>query len=184
MAKKNIFQRLAESFGKSKADLEREKAAELAKEQREAIQKMRDAEAKAEAAVKEAVKPVQEAAEKVEAGVKAAAREVDAAAEEAKQKAAEFEAESKRRTEEYLAKKAAEEEAKAAAAARAASIVATHTVQANETLSSIALQYYGHALPAYYKHIYEFNKDVIGDNMNLIRPGQTLQIPVLPDELK
>lgn len=140
MAKKNIFQRLAESFGKSKADLEREKAAELATEQREAIQKMRDAEAKAETAVKEAVKPVQEAAEKVEAGVKAAAR--------------------------------------------AASIVATHTVQANETLSSIALQYYGHALPAYYKHIYEFNKDVIGDNMNLIRPGQTLQIPVLPDELK
>ena len=75
-------------------------------------------------------------------------------------------------------RKAAEEEAKKNA------IVATHTVKSGETLSHIALQYYGHATPAYYKLIYEFNKDVIGDNLNIIIPGQELRIPVLPEELK
>jgi len=33
-------------------------------------------------------------------------------------------------------------------------------VRAGETLSHIALKYYGHATPPYYKLIYEFNKNV------------------------
>lgn len=64
-----------------------------------------------------------------------------------------------------------------------AAVIATHTVGANETLSHIALRYYGHATPPYYKVIYEFNKEVIGENMNIIRAGQVLEIPQLPQDL-
>jgi len=63
-------------------------------------------------------------------------------------------------------------------------VIATHTVRPNETLSHIALRYYGHATPPYYRLIYEFNRDVIGNNMNFIIPGQVLRIPSLPDNLK
>lgn len=59
--------------------------------------------------------------------------------------------------------------------------VAEHTVQEGETLSDIALKYYGHAGPTYYTHIYEANKDVIGDDMNKIVPGQELVIPAKPE---
>jgi nucleoid-associated protein YgaU len=50
-----------------------------------------------------------------------------------------------------------------------------HTVAAGETLSDISLKYYKTANR--WKEIYEANKDVIGDNHNLIKPGQELVIP-------
>jgi len=62
--------------------------------------------------------------------------------------------------------------------------IALHTVRPNETLSHIALRYYGHATPPYYRLIYEFNRNVIGNNMNLIIPGQVLRIPSLPEDFK
>lgn len=165
--KKNFFQRLADRFAKPKEDKESEKTAEFAREQQE------------EAAKKNAAKTV---GRKIDETAEAVANK----AEEAKRKTEELAAGSKRQTDEHLAKKAAEEAAKAAGEAEAAAkaILATHTIRPNETLSSIALEYYGHATPPYYKHIYEFNKAIIGDNMNLIRPGETIQIPVLPEELQ
>jgi len=60
----------------------------------------------------------------------------------------------------------------------------THVVKAGETLSHIALNYYGKATPPYYQLIYQHNRDVIGDNINIIVPGQKLVIPDLPEELK
>lgn len=95
--------------------------------------------------------------------------------------------EAQKRAEEAKAK--AQQAAVAAAAFMegadaAPSILATHTVTADETLSHIALKYYNHATPPYYTLIYEFNKDVIGANMNVIKPGQVLRIPVLPQNLK
>jgi nucleoid-associated protein YgaU len=54
---------------------------------------------------------------------------------------------------------------------------ATHTVTAGETLSQIALQYYGSAGKEDWMAIYEANKATIGDNPSLIRPGQELKIP-------
>ena len=60
----------------------------------------------------------------------------------------------------------------------------THVVEEGETLSHIALKYYGKATPPYYQHIYQHNLEVIGDNINIIVPGQELIIPDLPDELK
>lgn len=54
---------------------------------------------------------------------------------------------------------------------------AEHTVESGETLSGIAMKYYGSADRDDWMAIYEVNKDVIGDNPNLIKPGQVLTIP-------
>jgi nucleoid-associated protein YgaU len=173
--KKNFFQRLADRFAKPKEDKESEKAADIARKQKETIQKMRDEEAAKKNAAKTVGRKINETAETVANKT-----------EEAKRKTEELAAGSKHQADERLAKKAAEEAAKAAGEAEAAAkaILATHTIRPNETLSSIALEYYGHATPPYYKHIYEFNKAIIGNNMNLIRPGETIQIPALPEELQ
>jgi nucleoid-associated protein YgaU len=82
-----------------------------------------------------------------------------------------------RRAMEEEARKQAEREAafRQAAAAAAAKPKVTHVVVSGDTLSGIAAQYYsdGGRWPA----IYEANKDVIGDNPNLILVGQELVIP-------
>lgn len=82
----------------------------------------------------------------------------------------------------------AAEDAKAAAAAAAEAarpkFIGEYEVKPDDTLSAIALKFYKHATPPYYTLIYEANKDVIGSNMNIIRPGTKLHIPELPDALK
>lgn len=60
--------------------------------------------------------------------------------------------------------------------------VAEHTVKEGETLSHIAQHYYGNAGEMYWRHIYEANKEVIGDNPGMIKPGQVFQIPAKPEE--
>ncbi len=65
-----------------------------------------------------------------------------------------------------------------------AKVIATHTVEGNQTLSHLALKYYGNATRPYWKLIHEFNKDVIGDDEKNIWAGLKLQIPELPAELK
>ncbi len=57
-----------------------------------------------------------------------------------------------------------------------------HVVKSDETLSHIALKYYGSAIKEKWMIIYEANKDVIGDNPNIIRPGIELVIPELKDK--
>jgi nucleoid-associated protein YgaU len=71
-----------------------------------------------------------------------------------------------------------------AASAERAAILATHTIAADESLSHLALKYYGHASEPYWRLIYNANKGVIGDNPNRVRVGLTLNIPVLPPEMK
>ncbi|MBO9542123.1 LysM peptidoglycan-binding domain-containing protein [bacterium] len=51
----------------------------------------------------------------------------------------------------------------------------THTVGEGDTLSAIARRYLGDGNR--WPEIYELNKDVIGGNPNLIRPGQVLKLP-------
>ncbi|MCD6424975.1 MAG: LysM peptidoglycan-binding domain-containing protein [Anaerolineales bacterium] len=55
--------------------------------------------------------------------------------------------------------------------------VKKHTVVSGETLSSISKKYYDDI--GKYMKIYEANKDLIGDNPDLIKPGQELVIPKL-----
>lgn len=50
-----------------------------------------------------------------------------------------------------------------------------YTVQAGDTLSAIALKFYGDA--SQYMVIYEANKKLIGDDPDLIKVGQDLVIP-------
>jgi len=62
-------------------------------------------------------------------------------------------------------------------AVKKAKEVKKHTVVAGDTLSAISKKYYDDANK--YMKIYEANKDVIGDDPSLIKPGQELIIPKL-----
>ncbi len=174
--KKSIFDRIGNLFSNkdelAKTAEAKRKAAELAEQQQKAIKAAADKQAADKMA-----KARQEAAELAVKQQESIQAEVTKKAEEAKAAAA-------AKVDEVVqaAKQEAEEVVEKVAFSQAA-VVATHTVGANETLSHIALRYYGHATPPYYKLIYEFNKDVIGENMNVIRAGQVLQIPQLPQEL-
>jgi nucleoid-associated protein YgaU len=63
-------------------------------------------------------------------------------------------------------------------------ILATHTLTADETLSHLALKYYGHATREYWMVIYEYNKAVVGPDPAAVRPGLVIEVPELPAELK
>ena len=58
--------------------------------------------------------------------------------------------------------------------------MAEHTVEEGDTLSGIALKYYGSASKELWMVIYDANKAMIGDDPNLIKPGQVLKIPEKP----
>ncbi|HKC91473.1 MAG TPA: LysM peptidoglycan-binding domain-containing protein [Candidatus Limnocylindria bacterium] len=51
----------------------------------------------------------------------------------------------------------------------------TYTVDSGDSLSAIAEQELGDANR--WREIYELNKDVIGDNPDLIQPGMELKLP-------
>ena len=53
----------------------------------------------------------------------------------------------------------------------------THVVEAGDTLSALALKYYGDA--ARWPEIYKANREVIGDDPSKIYVGQKLTIPKL-----
>jgi nucleoid-associated protein YgaU len=59
--------------------------------------------------------------------------------------------------------------------------LAIHTVKSGDTLSHMALQYYGQATREKWMHIYEANKEQLGEYPGLIQPGDKLIIPELPD---
>ena len=61
-------------------------------------------------------------------------------------------------------------------------IIAQHKVSDSDTLSHIALKYYGSAAEVYWRFIYEFNKEVIGERPNILRPGIVLNIPEKPQD--
>ena len=63
-------------------------------------------------------------------------------------------------------------------------LITTHTVESGETLSHVALKYYKHATPPYWKFLLEHNNEVLkGDEKN-VRTGMKLEIPELPQNLK
>lgn len=143
----------------------------------------RDEKAEAEAKEAAALESRRKAAEAAQERLKTKAEEEKKAAEEkaAAEKLArekQMAEESKKRAEAMMAdaaKKAEEAKAK---------FIAEYTVKPDDTLSHVALKYYKHATRDYWMLIYEANKDVIGGNPNIIRPGMVLQIPELPENLK
>lgn len=63
-------------------------------------------------------------------------------------------------------------------------IIKEHTLTPEDTLSALALHFYGHATPDYWKYIIEVNKDTIGDKVSDYTPGKKIKIAELPPELK
>ena len=51
----------------------------------------------------------------------------------------------------------------------------SYTIKGGDTLSDIAQEQLGDA--GRWKEIYELNKDVIGDNPDMIHPGKKLKLP-------
>jgi nucleoid-associated protein YgaU len=72
---------------------------------------------------------------------------------------------------------AAKEAAARLAMQKAAEVLTTHTVVAGETLSGIALKYYGHATPEYWNKIKDANKALLDEHKGNIIAGQKLTIP-------
>ncbi len=187
--KKGFFKKLGDALSNrdekeaaQKAKAATEEAAAKAKAAAEEVK------AEAEARIAEANKKRVEEAEKLKEAAEARIAEL-----EAKRKEAEIAEANKKRMEEVEKLKEAAEARKAEFEARKQeaeelaaknAVVAEHTVVDGDTLSGIALKYFKHATPPYYMHIYEANKDIIGANPNIIRPGMVLKITVLPDELK
>lgn len=172
--KKGIFDKL---FGKK----------EDAKDKIEEVAK--DVKSEAEIAAENAKRVAEAAAKKAETEARKAEYEAQKVAKEAEAKidaAREALDESKEAAKEKLEALGSKKDnlAKDVSEKAAAAYIDNYTVQANDTLSHIAARFYGKATPAYYTLIFEHNKDVIGDNMNLIKAGQVLRIPTLPDELK
>lgn len=158
-------ERAAEAAAAKKA---REEAAAKAKQEREAAAKARAEKARIEREKREAVaRAKKERAEKAAAAKKATEERI---------------AQAKARAERMEAKRKEMEAAKAAAqaAAETSKFIAEHTVVSGDNLSFISKKYYGST--AHWKLIYEANKEVIGDNPNLIRVGQVFQIPRLPEK--
>jgi colicin import membrane protein len=141
-------------FGrKDKEREEQEAAAKKAEREREA---------------KEAAKQMQENLERRKTEAEAKKKE-----EEAKKQAdAQVKREEQRRVMADRQKEALEKK-------KADAVLDTYTVKAGDTLSDIALKYYKSAARDKWMAIYEANKAVIGDDHNVIKPGQELKIPKL-----
>jgi len=71
-----------------------------------------------------------------------------------------------------------------AAAADQFEIIKEHTLTYDDTLSGLALHFYGHATPEYWGLIILANKNTIGGAVKDYTPGKVIKIPVLPDSMK
>ena len=58
-----------------------------------------------------------------------------------------------------------------------------HIVQPGENLSNIAKTYYGDEQEAHWITLYNFNREIIGENPDLIQVGMALIIPELGEFL-
>jgi len=164
----------AEAKAKQEAEARQEADAKAKQEAQARLEKARE-EAEERQQKLEAERRLEKAREEAEARQKEAQAKREAAKAEEERAAAEAAAAKEAAAREAAAKEAAAREA--AAAPRFKEFIAEHTVVAGENLSFISQKYYGHQ--GNFRLIYEANKDVIGDNMSLIRPGQKLRIPKL-----
>jgi LysM repeat protein len=174
-------EREAAAKAKREAEKERRERAAAAKAKQEAAKAKREAEkerkerqaaakAKRDAAAK--AKRESEATARREAQAKAKREAAEAREEREAMAKAKREAAAKARRE-------AQEAATSLAAAAATAYIGEHTVVSGDSLSGIAKKYYGSTARDKWMAIYEENKDIIGDNPNLIHPGQVFKIPKL-----
>lgn len=80
--------------------------------------------------------------------------------------------------------KKTKQQGKEIAAKKALKIIKVHTLGENETWTHLSAKYYGHTTEPYWRHIYEANKELVGDDYKRIWGGMEIKIPELPNELK
>lgn len=179
--KKGLFDEL---FGKKDV---KENVEEVAKDVKESVKDAAsDVKSQAEIAAENAKRVAEAAQKKAESEARKAEYEAKKVAQEAREKIEEAKEAAKEKAEELAEKREviSKRDLIEKEVAGKAAYIDSYTVTADDTLSHIAARFYGKATPPYYKLIYEHNKEVIGDNMNIIIPGQVLRIPALPDDLK
>ncbi len=158
--KKSIFKKIGEAFSTKdeKAAVEAAQTVSQDAAKAAAKAKMEAEKAQAELAEMKKKQELEEARERIEAARKAAA------------------------------KVEADKVMAAAAAAEALkpkyTIIKEHTLTPDDTLSGLALHFYGHATPPYWQFIIEVNKDTIGSEVKDYTPGKVIKIAELPEELK
>jgi nucleoid-associated protein YgaU len=181
--KKNIFQQAINALSSKdeKAALE-EAQAQLAAMQAQLAAAQEEA-AKAKAAATQAQSSAHIQTEQASAQAQKALEAANQRAAEAEAKLREMQAQIQR-TADAQEREAISQDMAQARQAAAPKFIAEHTLAADETLSHLALKYYGHATPPYWNLIYEANKEIIGDNPNRVRPGLLIKIPELPTEMK
>ena len=131
---------------------------------------------------KEAVEQAQQELEAANKAVQAAEEKADERLTKANDRIAKLEEEIReKRVQEFRDKIAQMRAAKAAADVK---IMKEHKVGEGETLSHVALKYYGYATEPYWRVIFEANHDVMGDNEKRMYPGLVLKIPELPESLR
>jgi nucleoid-associated protein YgaU len=179
--KKNIFDKAFDVLGPRADTNELEEMKKKLADLEAQLAAAKQATADAQAAAKKAAADAQAAASTKQISSSSSDSQAIKRAEAAEQKVRELTAQ----LQHFQLDKAREDwEAKHPGAAAAPKFIAVHELQADETLSHLALKYYGHATPKYWKLIYEANKELIGDNPNKVRPGSLINIPELPEELK
>ncbi len=160
------------------------------RDEKEDIRSLEDelAEAKKEAAAaKEAIKSMLDQ----NADVKKDKYETEKAVEEKEKRIAELERKLREKTEAERKdmieerRKAREEAMNKLEELKKPKIIATYVVdEENPTLSHIALKYYKHATPPYWKYLVEHNKELLDGSEKNLRLGMEIVIPELPEELK
>jgi nucleoid-associated protein YgaU len=75
-------------------------------------------------------------------------------------------------------------EAKRDVIAAAPKVIGEHTVKEGETLTHVTMRFYGEEGKPFWQYVYEFNKNVIGPDMKLLKPGMKLRIPELTPKLQ
>jgi nucleoid-associated protein YgaU len=126
--------------------------------------------------LEEAVYPHERKREAAKAEEKAKAEQAEQARQRNEKVQKDFE-ERRRREAGQQAQAPQQTQRPAGSGAESAQSVRRHTVQSGETLSHLALKYYGSAAKDNWMKIYEANKAIIGDNPNMIKVGQELVIP-------
>ena len=184
--KKGLFDKAVDAL--SSRD-EKEKIADL---QAELAQAKKEAEASKQALKNMMNQNVSAKVDKreIESEAKAAEKkiaELEKKVEQYKEKDLERLAEQRKKMEEERQARIEEREAKLAESRKSAAAPVAkkiHKVEAGETLSHIALKYYNHATPPYWKLLLEHNTEILKGSEKNVRTGMELVIPELPEELK
>jgi len=181
--KKSIFDKAVDALTARDEEAELEETQQQLAELQKKLKASQQAAAQAQAEAAKKQKHSQKVEQRTEQDQKAI-KQANKRAEEAEARVQKLELQLRGLIEAEEARRQSIQAEKATKAEAASQVITEHTMKSDETLSHLALHYYGHATKPYWMVIYEANKEAIGDNPNRVRVGTLLKIPDLPEELK